>query len=305
MTTMLAAIDPWRWQPHVEVWFLVGSYIALATYAVRVIGPKAVRPGQPVTTGHQKVAFVCSVVVLWLASDWPMHDLAEEQLYFVHMVQHFLLTLVLPPLVLIATPEWLARLVLGGDGVVARWVKRLTRPVPALLIFVGLVMISHWPQWVNLTIEVGSLHYLAHLVLVLGALGAWMPVCNPLPERRISLPGQMVYLFVLSIVPTVPSAWMILAEHPLYDVYDDGTSFWGMDTVTDQQAAGLFMKLMGGVYLWTIITSIFFRWAGRNEEADRERRVVHAYEVEREVLTWDDVSRELEHAGPPPPSPDR
>jgi cytochrome c oxidase assembly factor CtaG len=128
-------------------------------------------------------------------------------------------------------------------------------------------------------------------------------VCNPLPERRISMPAQMLYLFIMSILPTVPSAWLILAERPLYHVYDDGTAFWGMDTITDQQAAGLFMKLAGGFYLWTLITVIFFKWAGRNEESDRERRLVHAHEVERDVLLWDDVERELQHAGPPPSEP--
>jgi putative membrane protein len=300
VTALLAASGALRFEAHPEVWFVVGSLVALGFYATRVIGPKVVPPGRPVVTGHQKVAFWSAVVVLWLAADWPLHDLAEEQLYLLHMAQHLLLTLVLPPLLLIATPEWLARLVIGGDGFFASWVRRLTRPVPALILFNALVIASHWPPVVNLTVEVGPVHYLAHLALVTAAVGAWMPVVNPLPERRISMPAQMLYLFIMSILPTVPSAWLILAERPLYRVYDDGSTFWGIDTVLDQQAAGLIMKLAGGFYLWTIITVIFFKWAGRNEESDRQRRVVHAYEVERDVLLWDDVERELEHAGTPP-----
>jgi putative membrane protein len=301
---LLAATDPWRWQPHPEVWFLLASAIGLALYATRVVGPKAVPAGEPVVTGRQKAAFAAAMVVLWVASDWPMHDIAEEYLYFVHMVQHFLLTLVLPPLLLFATPEWLARLLLDGDGFFATWVRRLTRPVPAMAMFFAAVVFSHWPPFVNLSIEVGPVHYLGHLVLVTVAVGAWMPVCGPLPERRISPPAQMLYLFIMSILPTVPSAWLILAEHPVYRVYGDGNGLWGIDPVSDQQVAGLFMKLFGGLYLWTIITTMFFRWASENEKADQRRAVVDDRGVERsETLTWDQVELELERVGPGPTEP--
>lgn len=307
ISALLAADGPWRWQPHPEVWFLVASAVGLFVYATRVVGPKAVPAGEPITTTRQKVAFVLGVAVLWLASDWPMHDIAEEHLYLAHMIQHFLLTLVMPPLLLLATPEWLARLLLDGDGFCATWVRRLTRPIPALALFFAAVVFSHWPPFVNLSIEVGPVHYVGHLVLVMVALGAWMPVCGPLPERRIALPAQMLYLFVMSILPTVPSAWLILAEHPVYRVYGEGLGLWGLDPVADQQAAGLFMKLFGGIYLWTIITTIFFRWASQNEDADRRRVVIDDRGNERPsadgTLTWDQVERELERVGPAPEEP--
>jgi putative membrane protein len=308
VTALLAAVDPWRWQPHLEVWFLVVAALALGLYAVRVIGPKVVPPGEPVVSGRQTLSFGLAIAVLWVSSDWPMHDIAEEHLYLAHMVQHFLLTLVLPPLLLMATPAWLARLLLDSDGTIAVWVRRLTRPVPAMVLFFAAVVFSHWPPFVNLSVEVGAVHYLAHLLLVVVAVGAWMPVCGPIPERRISLPAQMLYLFIMSILPTVPSAWLILAEHPVYRVYGDGPGLWGLDPVTDQQSAGLFMKLFGGIYLWTLITTIFFTWAGRDEEADRRGRVADRAPARDEaptgdVLTWDQVERELEAVGPPTREP--
>ena len=56
-------------------------------------------------------------MLLWLASDWPMHDISEEYLFSMHMTQHMVLTYMVPPVMLLATPEWLARLVLGrGRG---------------------------------------------------------------------------------------------------------------------------------------------------------------------------------------------
>ena len=113
---LAAATDVWRFRPHPEVWLLVASVVALYTYAVRVIGPKAVLPGEATVTRRQIGWFVAAVTTLWVASDWPLHDIAEDYLYSFHMVQHLLLTFVVPPLFLLAIPSWLARLIIGPGG---------------------------------------------------------------------------------------------------------------------------------------------------------------------------------------------
>ena len=125
-----------------------------------------------------------------------------------------------------------------------------------------------------------------------------MPVCGPLRELRIPMPAQMLYLFVTSIVPTVPGAWLTFAEGSVYSAYDIPDRLGGISVTTDQQAAGLIMKLGGGTYLWAIIAAIFFTWASRHDEADR----LGMSPTERDVLTWDQVQREL-HATPAPPEP--
>ena len=84
----LLAVDPWRFQQHVEVWLLVAFLTVSYVYMVKVIGPRAVGPGGTVVTRSQKTAFVAGILILWLASDWPIHDISEEYLYSVHMFQH-------------------------------------------------------------------------------------------------------------------------------------------------------------------------------------------------------------------------
>ncbi|HYF45363.1 MAG TPA: cytochrome c oxidase assembly protein, partial [Acidimicrobiales bacterium] len=111
MQGVLAAEDAWRWQPHAEVWLLVLGVVALSFYVTRVIGPKVVPAGRPILTGFQKANLVGGILTLWLASDWPLHDLGEEYLFSLHMVQHLLLSYVMPVFFLLATPPWLARLV--------------------------------------------------------------------------------------------------------------------------------------------------------------------------------------------------
>ena len=298
--TLLAAArgtDFWRWQPHPEVWLLVGGVVVLAIYALRVVGPKVVPAGKPVATRSQLVWLGLGVALLWFASDWPMHDIAEEYLFSVHMTQHMLLTFVVPPVFLLATPEWLARLVLG-QGRVKRAFFTIARPVPAALAFNALQLLTHWPGIVNTSVENALLHYVVHTALVATAFLLWIPVCGPLPELRISYPAQMLYLFVTSIVPTVPAAWLTFAEGSVYSAYDIPQRLADISVTTDQQAAGLIMKLVGGGFLWLIITVRFFQWASKFSDTDKAiDQAGPAHD-----LTWADVEREFDEH-PPPPGP--
>ena len=290
--------DFWRWVPHPEVWLLVGGVIGLYVWAGRVIGPKAVPKGTRPYSRRQLGCFVAGSILLWVASDWPVHDIGEQYLYSVHMSQHLVLTLVMPPLMLLATPEWLARLVLG-NGRIDRWVHKLAKPIPALLMFNALALLSHAQFMVNTASENALFHYGLHTSFVVTAFLLWIPVCGPLPELRIPMPAQMGYLFVTSIVPTVPGAWLTFADGAVYKVYDIPQRLWGVSVTSDQQVAGLIMKLAGGTYLWVIITGIFFVWASRHADAESRGEELS----EREVLTWDRVQREFERTPAPVEAP--
>ena len=80
-------------------------------------------------------------------------------------------------------------------------------------------------------------------------------MCGPLPELRIRQPAQMLYLFLTSIVPTVPGAWLTFAEGAVYQVYDIPAAAVGH--LRHHRPAGrrAIMKLGAGAYLWVLIAS--------------------------------------------------
>jgi putative membrane protein len=299
-------VNPWAFSAHPEVWLLVGSLVAAYLYMVRVIGPRAVGAGRrPIERSHW-IAFGLATATLWVASDWPLHDISEQYLYSAHMFQHMLLSYVVPPLALIATPTWLAR-VLIGDGRIYAGVRFLTKPVVAGLLFNFCVMMLHLPVLVNASVGSGPLHYTLHVVVVTSSLLMWMPVCGPLPELRMGSAGAMIYLFLQSVVPTVPAAWLTFAESPLYDAYDRPIRLWGVSVVDDQQLAGAIMKVLGGMYLWAIVIYLFFRrFAARFDESHDYRRAgrIPLAEItghDDDPLTTADVEREFAKSAPVTP----
>jgi putative membrane protein len=240
-----------------------------------------VTPGEPAATRGQVVAFSAGVLTLLVASDWPVHELAEERLLSVHMVQHLLMSLVAPPLLLAGTPGWLFRSLFRPRWALAS-VRGLSRPLVALLLFNAFIALSHWPALVDLALRSELVHFGIHAVLVLTALLMWMPVLSPVVEiPRLRYPGQMLYLFAQSIVPTVPASFLTFADTPIYPFYGLAAPLVGMDPVTDQRIAGLVMKLVGGFILWGFIAALFFRWH-RQEELGGDDEPV-----------WQDVERHL------------
>jgi len=257
-------LDPWAFVAHPEVWLLVGFLTAAYVYTVRVIGPKAVPAGQPVVTRRNLYAFVAAMVLLWVSSDWPVHDISEDYLYSVHMVQHMALSFFIPPLALLATPTWLMRIIIG-DGGLYRAVRWLTRPVVAGVVFNGVAMLTHIPLLVNASVGEGfwngALHYALHVAVVVTSLLMWMPVIGPIQEFRIGVVGKMIYLFAQSIVPTIPAAWLTFAEGTVYSAYEVPLRLWGISVASDQQLAGAFMKLGGGIFLWGLVIYYFTQFA--------------------------------------------
>ena len=290
-------VDPWRYQLHLEVWLLIVFLVSSYIYVVRVLGPRAVTAGEPIVTRRQLVCFISGILIMFLSTDWPMHDIAEEYLYSVHMFQHMSLTYFMPPLIVLATPEWFVR-VLVGNGRAYRTLRFLIFPVRAGLLFNLGIVISHIPGVVNASVSNGPLHYFVHVLLVLTSILMWMPVCGPLKEFQMAPMPKMIYLFLNSVVATIPAGWLTFAEGVVYKHYNIPTRVWGVSVSNDQQIAGAIMKLGGSIFLWTIIVAMFFKHfvkTFRDENKDD-------YDKVETILTTADVERAFQ-ASPPVEEP--
>jgi putative membrane protein len=96
----------------------------------------------------------------------------------------------------------------------------------------------------------------------------------------------MFYLFLMSLVPTVPASFLTFGHTVLYRFYETAPRIWPIDALTDQRIAGLIMKLVGGFLLWVVIAWYFFKWFSVEEREGVD------------VLEWSKLDRDLNRAEP-------
>ncbi|MEO7804003.1 MAG: cytochrome c oxidase assembly protein [Actinomycetota bacterium] len=277
---------PLQRHPHPEVWLLMVGIFALYLGALRWWGPHHVSSGERPASYRQVACFAAGLVLLIVGATWPIHELAERYLFSVHMSQHFIFSLMAPPLLLLGTPSWLARRLLRPRPVFAA-MKVLTRPLLAMAIFNVFFVFSHWPTFVEFTLKFQLAHFFAHFALVATALLMWWPVLSPLPEfARISNPAQLLYLFGQTILPTVPASFLTFSETTFYKTYAEAPRILsGITALSDQRIAGVVMKLGGGALLWTVITVLFFRWSSNEEKGTVD------------AIDWQNLERSVNRTG--------
>lgn len=258
---------------HLEVsgWVTLGCVVLLAGYllVLRRYGP-IFAPNQRPATTRQVVAFGAGVVVLWLALGSPLHALGERTLLSAHLLQHLLLGLLVPPLLLLGLPRWLAELAVHPP-VVRRALAVVTRPWLSVGLFSLLLIVLHLPVSIAAFATGGLVHSAAHALLLATGFAVWLPLVSPVPAvvPRPSAGMRALTLFALSLVPTVPASALTLMQRSPYLVYDGAAQALGVSPLHDLWAAGLLAKVGGSVALWTAAIVLFFRWAA---ESDRRAR---------------------------------
>ncbi len=214
--------------------------------------------------------FMASSLVLLIALNGPLHDLSDFYLFSAHMVQHLVLTLVVPPLLLGGTPRWMADAIVGRlrrRRMLGALLRAATRPVPALTLYAVALIGWHLPGPYGAALDHHRLHVVEHLVLIATAMLAWWPVLSPsalLP--RLHYGTQILYLFAFGIPMTVVAAMITGAEDTLYPFYGAAPRLFGLTALADQRLGGLIMWVPAGLIPLAAFTVVFFRWAAAEDD---------------------------------------
>jgi putative membrane protein len=213
---------------------------------------------------RQLSAFSAALIVILIAHG-PIDELADRRLFFVHMFQHFLQTLVIPPLLLLGVPDWMLR-----PWVMSRALKPLarllTRPLVAFSLFSAVLITVHNPPIFDRMCRDESFHIAIHLLFMTSGVILWWPLLSPLAEiPRLPYPAQIMYLFVLMIPMAAVAAPITLATQIVYPWYRVEPHPWGLTAHADQVLGGLLMWVGQGLYIMCIFSMIFFRWAARED----------------------------------------
>jgi putative membrane protein len=249
------------------VWLFIALLVACYVVALTRWKPEPLIGDVVSVKRHHIASFTVGVIVLWIAADWPVGALGAGYLVSVHTVQYLLFALVAPPLLLHGIPRWVLRGILRPRGAwtVARIVSR---PLPAFLVFNVVMLGTHLPAVVDGVggSQLGS--FAMDMAWLFSGIVFWWPVLGPLPELRpLSYPARILYLVLNVFIPTVPASFLTFADYPLYALYELAPSIEGISASTDQQVAGLTIKVVGGLIIFGTATVLFFRWHKREDDA--------------------------------------
>lgn len=263
--TLWTVLTLWNWRP--EALFVLG--LLGGTY---VIGWQRLhRRGSSRNAGNgHLVLYLTGLALLGLALLSPLDTLAPR-LFFIHMIQHVLLTMLAPPLLLLANPFpvmlWgMPQSLRHGIG------HLLTRQAPLRQVFWALTLLPvtwlihvvtlwgwHHPAAYQAALQYDLVHDLEHLAFFSTGLLFWWPIVNPAPRLHghIAYGWRILYVFLAAGQNTLLAALLSLTERVLYPYYLGMPRLWGLPAVDDQAIGGAIMWIVGGMmYLITILVLV-------------------------------------------------
>src|SRR5213083_2185908 len=172
----MAAPVPFSWvrgEVHLDV--LLGVVLLAAAYTWAAVASRRPAPLGP------PLAFFAGCAALLAALNGPLHDLSDYYLFSAHMVQHLVLTLVVPPLWLLGTPGWMFDALIDRLGRLGagRVLRVITRPLPAFAAYGVALVAWHLPGPYNMALEAHGWHVVEHLVLIATGVLGWWPILSP------------------------------------------------------------------------------------------------------------------------------
>jgi putative membrane protein len=247
---------------HTWTWPVLPFISLVAMTAIYLRGWKLARRTRAAELPTWRAAcFLVGTASLWVAIASPI-DAFDDYLLAVHMIQHFILMSVAPPLMVLGTPvvpllrglpRWIIRKPL-------RWLVT-SRSAQHALDFVShpaTIWVTmniaflgwHAPKAFELTFRSEVWHNVEHLSFFITSVGFWFVVLQPWPTRpRWSRWAVIPYLLSADLVNTVLSALLVFSGRVLYSTYQQAPRVCSLTPLQDQIAAGSAM--------WVLNSTVF------------------------------------------------
>lgn len=258
--TTKAILSSWDWRLSVMIVLaLAGTFYTMGWWRLRL----RQRRGR-LATVWRLVSYLTGLLIIGLALMSPI-DVLASQLFLMHMVQHLLLIMVAPPLLLITNPMpfmlWglpaKGRLKVGRvigrllhrHSPVRRGVQAATSPGIIWLAWVIMVFGWHDPNLYNAALQYAWVHDIEHITFFAAGMLFWWHVtgAGPRIHKQAPLLGRMA--FVIGAIPPNMLTGVVLAfaAEPIYTFYTAVPRLWNISVMADQQIGGVIMWVPGSM----------------------------------------------------------
>lgn len=251
------------------------SWLGLALAAwLYVRGSRAVA-GWPAS---RRGCWLAGIAVTALALTSPIATYAHA-LFWVHMVQHLLLTLVAAPLLVLGAPVSLAVRALPAPRrrrvtkiVHSRFVGAITTPLVAWCLFALVMWLTHFSPLYDRALEDGAVHLAEHAAFLGAGVLFWWPLAglDPGAAGRMSHPMRLLYLLLALPQQSLVGLAIYSAGEVLYPHYATVARAWGPSPLEDQRIAGVVMWVVGDMLFLVALVVAVIAWM-RFDDREAER----------------------------------
>ena len=238
------------------------------------------RPSHPVNR-WQKASFFAGLLIFFLALQSPIDPLAGH-LFFVHQIQHVMLRMLGPVLILLGAPmtpmlrglpPWallgVVRPIVGNPAV-RRGYDFITNPVLTTLLFLSVLYLWQIPRPHDLALSNGLVHEFMHTTMLFSGFLFWWLVIDPKPHRsRLHYGLRVLYLGLIVIPNTVLGAAITFQSGVIYQGYAQVTQPFGFSLVADQQLGGLMLWVLGDMMSILVAAIVMILWYEKEEGGAR------------------------------------
>ncbi|MFQ5881751.1 MAG: cytochrome c oxidase assembly protein [Candidatus Methylomirabilales bacterium] len=281
MPTVEAILISWDWRPDVIVVVATLGTVYMAGWGYLR------RQGARIARTWQLVLYLTGLAIICLALLSPI-DTFGSFLFFAHMIQHELLVMIAPLLLLLADPLpvllWGLPRSLRAEighlltrGALFRRILRAGTWMPvSWLLHVTTLWVWHYPAMYEASLRSELVHDAQHLSFFLTALLFWWPIANPAPRVHGRMPYgfRIAYVGLAALQNTLLAALITLTERVLYPSYTAAPRLWGLTPLQDQITGGLIMWIPGGMMYVIASLVLVGRMLEHEEQLTRLREAI-------------------------------
>jgi cytochrome c oxidase assembly factor CtaG len=254
------AVTNWQFAPIVTVF----TVILAAAYLWGALRVRKRHPRRPWPIGRT-IAFLLGLLVINVATQSGIGTY-DDTLFWDHMIQHLMLIMVAPPLLVSGQPVTL--LLHASRNPLHTWVKKIIRSKPVLWItwpalgvaaYAATIVGTHLTNFMNLVIEHDAVHESEHvLYLVVGYL-YFLPLIGREPIKwKVSYPLRLFLLFIA--MPVDAFTGVVLGSYQTDPFLPMDPRSWGPSAVNDLHQGGAVMWVGGAAIMFVVIMLTFFAW---------------------------------------------
>jgi putative membrane protein len=276
-----ALLSSWDWRP--EILLVLAAFGTLYTIGWVRLRRRSER--NKLANGWRLFAYWLALLAILLALLSPI-DVLAGLLFYMHMIQHLLLTMIAAPLIMLANPMpfvlWglpgRARASVGRglsyalhrESAFRTGLRKVTTPGICLTIMVMALWTWHDPNLYNLALSSSPVHDLEHYTFFFGALLYWWHATGAAPRIHplMSRTKRMGYMFI-----AIPSTFFLgvaiaFSQTVLYTHYETVPRVpapIGLSVMNDQILGGIIMWVPGSMMYFIGALVILAAWL-REEE---------------------------------------